>query len=190
MKRRKALLGISLLAGSAFAYVGFKWLKINSVPDFDYLKGNKRLLAALADTIIPKSDSPSASECNVHEFIIKMVIESTEARTQNNFMSGLVDLEEYSVDTFGKSFIDCSSQDKNQVLAQFSDRDKTKPGIIGKVQKKILGKPFFETLREYTVVGYFTSEQGATQALRYSLVPSRYEACVPYSAGEKAWATF
>jgi hypothetical protein len=190
MKRRKALLGISLLAGSAFAYAGFKWIKINSVPDFDYLKENKRLLAALADTIIPSTDSPSASECHVHEFIMKMVIESTEARTQNNFMSGLSDLEEYSVDTFGKSFIDCSSQEKNQVLTQFSDRDKVKPGIIGKVQKRILGKPFFETLREYTVVGYFTSEQGATQALRYSLVPSKYEACAPYSEGEKAWATF
>jgi Gluconate 2-dehydrogenase subunit 3 len=190
MKRRKALLGISVLAGSVFAYAGFRWMKINSIPDFDYLKENERLLAAIADTIIPRSDSPSASECNAHEFIVKMVMESTEARTQNNFMSGLIDLTEYSKAAFDKSFMDCSAQERNQILTHFSDRDKIKPGIIGKVKKRILGKPFFETLREYTVIGYFTSEQGATTALRYSLVPSKYEACVPYSNGEKAWATF
>jgi hypothetical protein len=189
MNRRKALLSMSAVVGGAFAYAGFKWIRFNSAPDLDLLE-NKKLIAALTDTIIPPSDSPSASECLVHEFVIKMVRESTEVRTQNNFISGLSDVEEYSKDIFGKSFYDCSILERNQIVTRFSDRDKKRPGLVGKVQKKMLGQSFFETLREYTVIGYFTSERGATTALRYSLVPSKYQACIPYTNGEKAWATY
>jgi hypothetical protein len=191
MKRRKALLGISLLAGGALiSYTGLKWLRFNSAPEFKSLVGNKKLIASLADTIIPKSHSPSASECGVHEFIIKMVMEATDVRTQNKFVSGLAAVEEYSSSQFGNSFVDCSIKEQNQIVAYFSSKEKPYRGIVGKIQKKLLGKPFFDTLREYTVVGYFTSEQGATTALRYSHIPSKYKACQPYTQGEKAWSTF
>ena len=48
---------------------------------------------------------------------------------------------------------------------------------------------YFRMMKELTILGYFTSEIGATQALRYVAVPGRYEGCVPYTKGEKAWAT-
>jgi hypothetical protein len=44
-------------------------------------------------------------------------------------------------------------------------------------------------MKQLTVWGYFTSEAGATKALRYVPVPGRYEGCIPYTKGEKAWAT-
>lgn len=43
-------------------------------------------------------------------------------------------------------------------------------------------------LRDLTVLGYFTSEIGATQALNYIEVPGRYEGCIDYKKGDKAWA--
>ncbi len=191
MKRRKALLNISVVAGGALAsYIGFKWMRFNAAPDFEGLLNHKKLIASLADTIIPPSGSPSASECQVHEFIVKMVMECTDAHTQNNFVTGLVELEEYATTNFKRSFVDCSPTEKNQILSNLEAEGKTKPGVIGKIEKKILGKSFFQTLKEYTVIGYFTSEQGANRALRYSHVPSKYVACQPYAVGEKAWATF
>jgi hypothetical protein len=191
MNRRKALVGISLFTGGALAsFVGFKWLKFNTSPSFDDLVKSKKLLASLADCILPKTDSPSASECMVHEFIIKMIVESTDVHTQNNFITGLVEVEEYSSSAFNKSFSDCSNIEKKQTMSYFFEKDKKHSGILGKIQKKIVGKSFFTVLKEYTVIGYFTSEQGATQALRYSLVPSKYNACLPYVTGEKSWATY
>ncbi|HRN58498.1 MAG TPA: gluconate 2-dehydrogenase subunit 3 family protein [Agriterribacter sp.] len=44
-------------------------------------------------------------------------------------------------------------------------------------------------MKELTLLGYFTSEIGATQALRYIAVPGKYEGCVPYTKGDRAWAT-
>jgi hypothetical protein len=37
-------------------------------------------------------------------------------------------------------------------------------------------------------MGYFTSEIGAKQALRYLPVPGRFEGCIPYKKGDKAFA--
>jgi hypothetical protein len=44
-------------------------------------------------------------------------------------------------------------------------------------------------LKELTLTGFFTSEVGATKALRYVAVPGKFEGSVPYTKGEKAWAT-
>ncbi len=48
---------------------------------------------------------------------------------------------------------------------------------------------YFRMMKELTLWGYFTSEAGATKALRYVAVPGKYEGCIPYKKGDKAWAT-
>jgi hypothetical protein len=47
---------------------------------------------------------------------------------------------------------------------------------------------YFRMMKELALLGYFTSEIGCTQAQRYAETPGRYDPCVPYKAGEKAWA--
>jgi hypothetical protein len=125
----------------------------------------------------------------VHDFIIKMIKECTDIVTQNKFLEGLHDVESFTQSEYGKSFPECSGDEREQILKNFEERARPWPGLIGKVQKKYLGGPFFVTLKRYSVIGYCTSEGGATQALRYSHVPANYIACEPYTPGEKAWAT-
>ena len=48
---------------------------------------------------------------------------------------------------------------------------------------------YFRMIKELTLLGYFTSEIGATKALRYVAVPGRYDGSVPYKKGDRAWAT-
>jgi hypothetical protein len=47
---------------------------------------------------------------------------------------------------------------------------------------------YFRMMKELALLGYFTSEIGYTQAMRYIESPGRFDPCVPYTAGEKAWA--
>jgi hypothetical protein len=47
---------------------------------------------------------------------------------------------------------------------------------------------YFRMLKELTLLGYFTSEIGYTQAMRYAETPGRYDPCAPYEEGEAAWA--
>jgi Gluconate 2-dehydrogenase subunit 3 len=47
---------------------------------------------------------------------------------------------------------------------------------------------YFRMMKELALLGYFTSEIGCTQAMRYIESPGRFDPCVPYQKGEKAWA--
>jgi hypothetical protein len=47
---------------------------------------------------------------------------------------------------------------------------------------------YFRMMKELALLGYFTSEIGYTQAMRYRETPGRFDPCVPYTKGEKAWA--
>jgi hypothetical protein len=47
---------------------------------------------------------------------------------------------------------------------------------------------YFRMMKELALLGYFTSEIGCTQAQRYIESPGRFDPCVPYRAGERAWA--
>ena len=48
---------------------------------------------------------------------------------------------------------------------------------------------YFSLMKQLTLLGFFTSEIGATKALRYVAVPGRFDGCVDYKKGDKAWAT-
>lgn len=47
---------------------------------------------------------------------------------------------------------------------------------------------YFRMMKELALLGYFTSEIGCTQAQRYVESPGRFDPCLPYRPGEKAWA--
>jgi hypothetical protein len=51
------------------------------------------------------------------------------------------------------------------------------------------GRAFWRTMKELTLLGYYTSEPGATQELRYAASPGRFEGCVPLERIGRAWAT-
>lgn len=48
---------------------------------------------------------------------------------------------------------------------------------------------YFTMMKQLTLLGFFTSKTGATQTLRYTAVPGKWEACIPYKKGDKVWAT-
>jgi hypothetical protein len=47
---------------------------------------------------------------------------------------------------------------------------------------------YFRMLKELTLLGYFTSEIGCTQAQRYVESPGRFDPCITYTVGDRAWA--
>jgi gluconate 2-dehydrogenase gamma chain len=49
-------------------------------------------------------------------------------------------------------------------------------------------QPFFRTMKELTLLGYYTSQPGATQELRYAPIPGRFDGCVPFATVGRAWS--
>lgn len=190
MNRRTAIGRIAATgAGVALAFGGYKWFEWNQAPDVAWLEARKPLLAVLADTIIPPTDSPGARSAGAQDFMLVLLKDCTERRTLNKFISGLKDLESYCQSQHQRSFAGCAEADRIAILKHFEERDRPFSRLWAKANDRYLGKPFFATLKEYTVIAYCTSEQGATHALRYEAVPVHYNGCLPWSPGQPAWAT-
>ena len=47
---------------------------------------------------------------------------------------------------------------------------------------------YFTLIKQLATFAYFSSEIGMTKALRYNPIPGRFDGCVEYKVGEKAWA--
>jgi hypothetical protein len=190
MNRRQAIGRIFFGSlGGAVLISGYEWNALTKTPDVAYVEKNKELIAALAETIIPKTDVPGATEAGVHDFIVVMIKDCTEYKAQNKFIDGLKDLQSYSKNKYGKYYQNCSDGEKQAIFGYFEKKGRPFAGIVGKVQNRFLGKNFMSTLKEYTVEGYCTSEIGATQALTYVPVPGSYKGCIRIEPGQKAWAT-
>ncbi|MET0553531.1 MAG: gluconate 2-dehydrogenase subunit 3 family protein [Vicinamibacteria bacterium] len=180
MNRRQSLIALSALAGHAcfpevlarfgraLAAPGEPWAPVLVTPD------EGAVLAAAVDTILPDTDTPGARRAGVHVFVDLLVKHCRTADEQRAFAAGLDALEAASRARHGRSFADQAREAREaQLLALETAKD-----------------PFFAALKEATVLGYCTSETGATQALAYAHVPGDYRGCLPLAPGQKGWATW
>jgi gluconate 2-dehydrogenase gamma chain len=129
-----------------------------------------RMVEHLAEMIIPEDDTPGAQKAGIAEFIDFMVANrvpvsaSREVRStqdaiemgeeaQNRFLSGLDWINARSHSEFGRTFMDCTSEQQNSLLEELAYKAKFKPTTES-------GRAFFQFMRDYTVVGYYTTKIG------------------------------
>ena len=129
-----------------------------------------RMVEHLAGMIIPEDDTPGAKTAGVAEFIDFMVANrvpvstSREVRStqdaieigndaQQRFLSGLGWMNARSHSEFGRQFMDCTSEQQNALLEELAYKAKFKPATES-------GRAFFQLMRDYTVVGYYTTKVG------------------------------
>ncbi len=190
MTRRAAIRNIILFILGCFSIeLLYKWFSLNAKPDLIFLNEKKTLIAEIAEMIIPRTDTPGAKDAKVEDFIIGMIKFCSDRRTQNIFIGGLKDLEQYSVKKYDRKFTECSQKDKAQIIQHFEDRGVYSINILNKINNKYVGKPFFTEIKELTVQGYCTSEIGATKGMAYILVPVHFQACIPIVKNQLSWAT-
>ena len=139
------------------------------------------LATALANTIIPETDTPGAVEVGVPGFIEKMVNEVYTEEQRHGFLTGFELFDEECRNSTGSSFADLTDDEQYEYASQIN-REAIE-------NERTEGPQFFLIFKELTMVGFFTSEVGATQVLRYEAVPGIYEGCVPFEDIGRTWAT-
>ena len=188
MDRRQALKLLSLLAGGSIALPAYAE-KILHYPDAywqappeGFPPEQSDLLAALAETILPPTGTPGAREAGVHHVIPVLLDDCTDDATRAVFRAGLERLDAQSRERFLFPFALLSLEQRTTLVGEWQDdyhATRKQPGA---------GPHFFKIAKDLTLLGYFTSEIGATQALRYLPIPGKWEADIPLQPGEKAWA--
>jgi hypothetical protein len=189
LTRREAILRVSALLGGVTLTGQSAWLAgCTSAPRSSanlFSESDVVLLDEIADTILPPTKTPGAKAAGVGPFIAMMVADTYDPNEQRVFVDGLAALEDESRAQNGGGFM-ASSPAQRVALLERLDREAIeymrRPGAEGRPH-------YFRLIKELTLLGYFTSEIGCTQALRYVETPGRFEPCVTYTAGEKAWAS-
>ena len=139
------------------------------------------LVATIAEHIVPETDTPGARAALVHRFIDAMLADSYPPDERQHFLAGLADVDARAQRSCGRAFLQCTAHEQRGVLDQL-DREAFAAALDRGAP------PFFRTMKELTLVGYYTSEIGATRELRHAPVPGRFEGCVPLDQIGRAWA--
>jgi hypothetical protein len=191
MQRREAISRVALILGGTI--VGAE-LFLSGCTNSDkniggagvnFSNDDVAFLDEVAETILPATNTPGAKEAKVGEFMTVMVRDCYEEKDQKIFTEGMQKLNAASKKKNGSFFLDSSPQQRHDLLV---DLDKEQKDYMDK-KKAEDPTHYFRMMKELTLWGYFTSEPGATKALRYVAVPGKYEGCIDYKKGDKAWAT-
>lgn len=191
MNRRKFITYSAIAASVPVVGIGvYEILNIFHFPDYKYLLENKSFIAEICETIIPATDTPGAKEAKVEEYIVYMVKKQMSRIDSNKFIEGLKGIEEYSRIHFKKSFVESSGDQKIKALKN-ADSGHLFAHFprIEKFKQRILGINFIDMLKSLTVIGYCTSEIGATVALAYVHIPVEFQSCIQLRDGQRSWAT-
>ena len=141
-----------------------------------------RWLDEVAETILPETQTPGAKAAEVGAFMAVMVTDCYSPQEQVQFRKDTQTLEAFCVATYGQGFLQITPEQRLELLSEVEAQRHA-------VQyNDSTPAHYFQALKELTVLGYFTSEIGYTQALRYAETPGRYDPCVDYKPGQPQWA--
>lgn len=185
MKRREILRYTALATGSAICMpllnalltgcaTGERQQADGYRPQF-FTEDQFELLKTLVDTILPKTDSPCATDVSLHQTIDSIVNTVYKPGEKEAYKVGFAELESYLK---GKDFVD---QDQEERVLILKTLDHAK--VTDTVNRA------FVHLKQQTIAFYLSSEAIAKQYLNYLPVPGEYESCTSLSdVGGKAWA--
>ena len=188
--RRTALTNLALIIGGTAllpacdkpagkASIALNKLKIDA--------DQEAFLAEVAETIIPKTDTPGAKDLKLHLFVMKMADDCLSPDDQALFMSGMDKLAKQAKDKFGKPFGQTTPQQREALLADIDNKkiqqkkDSQAKGKSGNALPTDDLLAFYNIVKGETVFGYTYSKYFMTKQIVYELVPGRWNPKFPVS---------
>lgn len=172
---RRRLLALCAMAGAAFGTGRLVGDAFATTTESALNTGQKALVALVADTIIPDTDTPGAAKAGVPAFIDLMVSHWLSNAERTAFLQGADQFERDTIAAGGRGFAKLSPAERLARLKAVQAITDT-----GRGQGKVV--PFFLWAKRLTVFGYYTSETGAAEELTLNLVPGEYQACAHVGA--------
>lgn len=210
MDRRELLKLIAVLTGASVVGAEFWLTGCKAAPsDAGFTPNSIALLDEIGETIIPATSTPGAKAARIGEFMKIIVNDCYRQNEQEAFINGISEIENVCKKTYNKSLMDCSPQQRHDLLVSLekeakafnekrdlSDKpnkealEKANIGVPWNDHKEFIPTPshYYTLMKQLTLWGFFSSKTGMTETLRHVPVPGSYSGDVPYKKGDKAWA--
>lgn len=124
-----------------------------------------RLVSDIAELIIPRTDTPGATDVGITPFIDHLLADWYPVADKDQFRAGLAE-----IDRRGDGRFVALAPERKAALLTTLDGAEAKPGSA---------EATFGRIKGLTVYGYFTSEKVVKEVTHEQIIPGRFEGCVP-----------
>jgi hypothetical protein len=178
LNRRALLLGAVVLLGGAAALSRFTRKPAGAASAGGMTLGAEQfaLLEQVTEVMIPATDTPGAIAAGVPAFIRQMLEEWASISSRTEVVAVLEAIEKHAWAKYGAAFVELPPERRHEVVRGFDGEHVSRQD------------PGYAKFKYLVLVGYYQSEIGATQELRYELVPGAWRPCVPFSEIGRATA--
>ncbi|MGB5437045.1 MAG: gluconate 2-dehydrogenase subunit 3 family protein [Maribacter sp.] len=144
-------------------------------------------ISEITEMILPRTETPGAKDLKVDMFVDLMFAKTLSPEDKEHVMKGFERFVEICQERFGHPFTELDAEQRKEVLQQVGEETNTfNPSIWGSplgVQEPL---DFYRRVKQFTLIGYFTSEEIGKNHLRYDPIPGEFKGCIPYK-GENSW---
>ena len=192
MHRREVLktlaLGSALTALPPELLASFRQIhaSLTVTPSFKALTPHQdETVTAMADLLIPATETPGAKAVRVDEFIDRIVAEWLSPEERAGFLSGLDAVDTRTQSLFQKNFVDATAAQQAEILRALGAELAAALDAVADGPRGYRGSApepednFYLTFRQLVLTGYFTSEPGFTRQLHDEIIPGRFDGCIP-----------
>lgn len=123
------------------------------------------LLKTVCDLVLPRTDTPSAGDVDVHGFIDNQLFHCYEQATQNKMIALITMIETSSKKYYQHTFDTLLGEKQTQLLVDIEQ---------GRTPFTMQNRANFKQLKALICFGYYTSEVGASQELNYQAFPGGF----------------
>ncbi|HVG53937.1 MAG TPA: gluconate 2-dehydrogenase subunit 3 family protein [Vicinamibacterales bacterium] len=208
ISRREAIQRVTMLLGGVALIDGDRILA--AMPDAaaqaaaaqgfgTFTADDVAFLDEVADTILPETSTPGAKAAHTGAFMALMVTDAYTPRNQQIFRDGMQHLEGACQREYAARFIQARPEQRLALLQRLdAERQAEVDALEARRRSRAPVPPplppdapvhYFRLMKELALLGYFTSEIGYRQAMRYIETPGRYDPCAPHKPGERIWAS-
>ena len=141
-------------------------------------KAHLALVRAIADTIIPRTDTPSATDVGVHKFVDVIVNENLPDAERTAGLAGLDAIDARARTESNVAFAQLSAEKRSAMIDSFEKGDRS-----------VEPSRTYWGLKGLVVHGYFTSEPVMRDVLKVSVMPGRFEGAAPVTIKRRPSST-
>ncbi|WP_042249430.1 gluconate 2-dehydrogenase subunit 3 family protein [Paracoccus sp. PAMC 22219] len=212
MNRRDLLTMIAAVTGTAMLGAGRVMAYVPTETGQNlFTPEDAAFLDEVAETIIPATDTPGAKDAAAGAFMTQFVSDCYDADEQAAFRDSIETLKAEAQSRYGAAFETLEPAQRQEMLQEAMVAAAAQAVVVNEAKEQARQQArdvqpsadtaasaeadvdlpalhWFTPLQQLTLLGFFTSEIGATQVLRYEPVPGEYIGDLDYDGGP-AWAT-
>lgn len=186
MNRRELLKMVAaatggVVIGGEFFLAGCKNPEAGVGESATFTESDIAFLDEVAETILPKTNTPGAKDAKVGAYMAVFVADCYEEKHQKAFREGMKKLNDACEKMHSHGFMKASPEHRKELLVSL-DKERAE---YQKNKKPEDPNHYFQYFKQLTISGYFTSKEGREGATNYIPVPGKYQGEIPYKKGDK-----